>query len=73
MIQKVELPVISNAKNICRYIITIKDKLSKKFRLTMVSGLQKYRLDVIELLITANDIYITQSCSVEVRQRSNLR
>ena len=46
-----ELSVITKAKDLCSYIMTITDKSPKRFRFTLVSRLQNYGLDIIEYLI----------------------
>lgn len=46
-----ELTVVTRAKELCQYILTITDKSPKKFRFTLVSRLQNYSLSVIEHLI----------------------
>lgn len=52
-----ELSVITKAKDLCSYIMTITDKSPKRFRFTLVSRLQNYGLDIIEYLTKANEIY----------------
>ena len=53
-----DLSVITKAKEVCSYILTITDKSPKRFRFTLVSRLQNYSLTIIEKLITANEIYV---------------
>ena len=53
-----ELSVITKAKDLCSYIMTITDNSPKRFRFTLVSRLQNYGLDIIEYLIKANEIYV---------------
>lgn len=60
-----ELTVITRAKELCEYILTVTDKSPKKFRFTLVSRMQNYTLSIIENLYRANDIYIGQEKSVE--------
>jgi len=57
-IAKSELSVITKAKDICSYIMTVTDKSPKRFRFTLVSRLQNYALDVIENLIMANETFV---------------
>jgi len=54
-----ELSVITKAKDLCSYIMTVTEKSPKRFRFTLVSRLQNYALDVIENLIMANEIYVS--------------
>ena len=57
-IAKNELSVITKAKDLCSYIMTVTDKSPKRFRFTLVSRLQNYALDVIENLIMANETFV---------------
>lgn len=56
-----ELTVITCAKELCSYIMTVSQKSPKQFRFTFVSHLQNLSLDVIEKLYRANDTYITKT------------
>ena len=58
-IAKNELSVITKAKDLCSYIMTVTDKSPKRFRFTLVSRLQNYALDVIENLIMANETFVS--------------
>jgi hypothetical protein len=58
-IAKNELSVITKAKDLCSYIMTVTDKSPKCFRFTLVSRLQNYALDVIENLIMANETFVS--------------
>ena len=55
-----ELAVITKAKDVCNYIITVTDKSPKKFRFTLIGRMQNYALDIIEGMIMANEIYVTE-------------
>ena len=68
-----ELSVITKAKDLCSYIMTITDKSPKRFRFTLVSRLQNYGLDIIEYLIKANEIYVPNVQSQEMADRVNLQ
>ena len=61
-----ELTVITKAKDLCSYIMTVTQKSPKHFRYTFVSRLQNLSLDVIENLYRANDTYVTK---VDTRAR----
>lgn len=67
---KSELSVITKAKELCNYVMTVTEKSPKRFRFTLVSRMQNYALDVIENLYTANEIYIRpgQTDQAEKRQ-----
>lgn len=55
-----ELAVITKAKDVCNYIITVTDKSPKKFRFTLIGRMQNYALDIIEGMIMANEVYVTE-------------
>ena len=67
-----ELSVITKAKDLCSYIMTIADESPKRFRFTLVSRLQNYGLDIIEYLIKANEIYVSDVQSQEIVDRVNV-
>ncbi len=50
-----ELTVITKAKDLCTYIMTITEKSPKKYRFTLVSKLQNLALSVIENIYRANE------------------
>ena len=54
-----ELVVITRAKDLCSYVMTITQKSPKQFRYTFVSRLQNLSLSAIENLFRANDVYVT--------------
>ena len=54
-----ELQVITCAKNLCSYVMTITQKSPKQFRFSLVGRMQGYVLDIVEELYYANDIYVT--------------
>lgn len=60
-----ELTVITRAKELCEYILTVTDKSPKKFRFTLVGRLQNYSLSVIEHLYKANNVFVTNSDEAE--------
>ena len=49
--------VITKAKNLSDYILTITQKSPKQFRFSLVGRLQNYALDIVELLYEANDVF----------------
>ena len=55
-----ELTVITKAKDLCSYVMTITQKSPKQFRFTFTSRLQNLSLDVIEALYRANDTFVTK-------------
>lgn len=58
-VKKNELSVITKAKDLCSYIMTVTDKSPKRFRFTLVAKMQGYALNTIEHLYRANEIYMT--------------
>lgn len=64
-----ELSVITKAKALSEYDLTITDKSPKRYRFTLVARLQNYSLDVIEALISANEIYVSAPDTDEARER----
>ncbi len=55
-----ELTVITKAKDLCSYIMTVTQKSPKQFRFTFVSRLQNLALSVIENLFRANDVFVSK-------------
>lgn len=55
-----ELTVVTKAKDLCSYIMTITQKSPKQFRFTFTSRIQNLALDVIENLYRANDVFVTK-------------
>lgn len=66
---KSELSVITKAKDLCSYIMTVTDKSPKRFRFTITSKLQNYALNVIEHLYRANEIYVTENSRAKIITR----
>ena len=56
-----ELTVITKAKDLCSYVMTVTQKSPKHFRYTFVSRLQNLSLSVIENLFRANDVFVTKT------------
>ena len=71
--QQSELTVITKAKDLCSYIVTVTEKSPKRFRFTFVSRMQNLSLNVIEKLYRANDVYVTKSDKVSVTRRLELQ
>lgn len=64
-----ELQVITHAKNLCSYVMTITQKSPKQFRFSLVGRMQGYVLDIVEELYYANDIYVTPNSRAGWAQR----
>ena len=56
MQKKSDLYVITKAKDLAKYILTVTEKSPKKFRFTLVVRLQNYILDALEYLYLANSL-----------------
>jgi len=54
MKKKDDLFVLTKAKDLAKYIITVTEKSPKKFRFTLVVRIQNYILDILESLYLAN-------------------
>ena len=55
-----ELTVITKAKDLCSYVMTVTQKSPKHFRYTFVSRMQNLSLSIIENLFRANDVFVTK-------------
>ena len=55
MQKKNDLFVITKAKDLAKYIITVTEKSPVKYRFTLIVRLQNYILDVLESLYLANN------------------
>ena len=64
-----ELMVITKAKDLCSYVMTITQKSPKNFRYTFVSRMQNLSLDIIESLYRANDIFLEKNCNDSKKNR----
>ena len=63
-----ELTVITKAKELCTYIMTVTQKSPKQFRYTFLTRMQNLSLSVIENLFRANDIYPADSLLLKERR-----
>ena len=69
--KKSELAVITKAKDLCSYIMTVTQKSPKHFRYSFVSRMQNISLSIIENLYRANDIFVKKGDSILISQRRN--
>ena len=53
-----ELQVITKAKALCEYVMTVTQKSPKAFRFTFVQRMQNLALDVVECLFRANETFV---------------
>lgn len=65
-----ELTVITKAKDLCSYVMTVTQKSPKQFRFTFVSRLQNLALSAIENLFRANDVFYLFLKRIYIRKRS---
>ena len=63
-----ELTVITKAKDLCSYVMTVTQKSPKQFRFTFTSKLQNLSLDVIEALYRVNDTFVAK-VNVSAREK----
>ncbi len=68
-----ELTVITKAKDLCSYVMTITQKSPKQFRFTFVTKLQNLALSVIENLFRANDVFVSKSDTDARKERLTLQ
>jgi len=54
-----ELTVITKAKDLCNYVMTVTQKSPKQFRFSLVGRMQNLSLNIVEGLIRANDTVIS--------------
>lgn len=64
-----ELSVITKAKELCSYILTVTEKSPKKLRFTLVAKLQNNVLDTLEALFLANEIYVGNREHSQIEKR----
>lgn len=62
-----ELTVITKAKDLCSYVMTVTQKSPKQFRFTFVSRLQNLALSAIENLFRANDVFVLKRICLRKR------
>lgn len=68
-----ELTVVTKAKDLCSYVMTITQKSPKHFRYTFVSRLQNLVLSVIENLYRANEIFVERGNPATQKERLSLQ
>lgn len=64
-----ELTVITKAKDLCSYVMTVTRKSPKQFRFTFVSRLQNLVLSVVENLFRANDVFVSKTDTYSQKER----
>ena len=68
--KKSELYVLTKAKELSKYVITVTEKSPKKFRFTLVVRLQNYCLDIIENILLANMLHISDARRLEKQKEA---
>lgn len=66
-VKQSELSVITKAKDLCSYILTVTEKSPKRFRFTFVSRLHGYSLNIVENLYRANEVFVKTEKAAEKR------
>ena len=69
MARQDELSVITKAKELCSYIMTVTDKSPKRFRFTLVAKMQGYALNAIEHLYRANEVFVKKEDLQKIQER----
>ena len=64
-----DLTIITKAKDLCSYVMTVTQKSPKQFRFTYVSRLQNLSLSAIENLFRANDVFVSKNDSLSQKER----
>lgn len=64
-----ELQVITHAKNLLNYVMTITQKSPKQFRFSLIGRMQEYVLNIVEDLYYANDIFVSPNSNAGWAQR----
>jgi hypothetical protein len=68
-----ELTVITKAKDLCRYVMTVTEKSPKRFRFTLVSRMQNLAIDIIEKAYRANEVYASGGGEGAAERRRELQ
>ena len=66
-----ELRVVTAAKNLCSYMLTVTNKSPKSFRFTLVSRLQNLSLDIVENIYKANEVFVQSKDAQHMQKRLN--
>jgi len=53
-----ELSIVTKAKELCSYVVTITQRSPKQFRFTFTSRMQNLCLDIIENIYLANETFV---------------
>jgi len=68
--KKNDLYVLTKAKELSKYVITVTEKAPKKYRFTLVVRLQNYCLDIIENILLANMLHLTDARRLEKQKEA---
>jgi len=53
-----ELTIVTKAKDLCSYVVTVTQKSPKQFRFTFVSRLINLAFGIIDAIYRANEVYV---------------
>ena len=73
VVKQSELTVITKAKELCSYVLTISNKSPKKFRFTLSSRLQNYSISIVEQLLYANEVRMSVKSTKLLEKRLEQR
>lgn len=68
-----ELTVITKAKDLCGYVMTVTQKSRKHYRYTFVSRLQNLSMDILENLFRANDVFAVKGDYSSIARRRDFQ
>ena len=68
--KKNDLYVLTKAKELSKYVITVTEKAPKKYRFTLVVRLQNYCLEIIENILLANMLHVTDARRLEKQKEA---
>ena len=68
-----DLAVITKAKELCDYVITVTQKSPKQFRFTLVTRMQNLAWEVVEQLFRANQVFVAKGDTAAAARRLELQ
>ena len=69
MYKQSELMVITKAKALASYILTVTQKSPKQFRFSLVAKMQNYALEIVETLYRANEVFVAGAIKTTQREK----
>lgn len=58
-----DLALVTEAKALCEYVLTVTQASPKRFRFTFISRLDNLAIALVEQVYRANDVFIGKGCS----------